>query len=958
MFQQTENHPLRNKQSFLLLFIFFTSFFASAQKGIPSVVNIPKKEYAATGQNRCITIDDNNFVYAGNTMGMLVFNGSYWQLCRLPQAQPVRSLMAEGKRIYTGSFEEFGFFERDDAGSFIYTSLRNGVRLNNEHITCIERFEEKICFFSPTSLFIYDGKDLTSRNFSSGFNFLGIIDNKMHLFVQHKGIGIWDDGQFNTVIPESALGGDEAVTMLYYDDSEYLIPTREGGIYHYDGRRCIRWNSEINTYLLQKTVNDALVTNEGLYVLGTNNNGLCAFDKTGSLQWEVTTANDLQNSTVYSIGLDKGGNIWAALDNGISYINNNSDIHFIKPFRRNIGTVSSALFHGNYLYVATNQGLFVNDYRKDETAVALIKGLSGETYDLKVFDNQLICCHRNGTYRIEGTNAIQLSNIKEANIIRKTIIHQQEVLVQTAQGHLNIYKKTIGGEWRIHHTISDFLYPVKNMETDAHGNIWVSHFYKGIFRIKLNYDLTDTERVDNYPLRNSEGEEIRAVNLFKIKGRVVYGDGNTYYTHDDINNAIVPYQSLSNAFHAIPDISKVLSIDDDIHWCIAGKGFFKVYFADDEFEIKRYIPFSFFNNELPDYDKNIVSSSDKILFCLDNGVAFIDNSLMKHIESYAPVISVESVEAYSDSDTILLPLHSTKKNIIAVSNNNLTFRVAYNYFSPGAVQFRYRLGGLENDFSTPTDVPYKEYSRLHAGKYTFYAAVYDNLGNELSATSYIFEIEPPFYASGYAVVAYLLAFLLLGLVIYFMMKKIIARNDKKIRHEQETLWKKENEQKEKEIIQLRNENLQTELSFKSKELANSAFMLINKNNILVEIKEELTSQKEKLGTQYPHKYYSKLLSLIDSGIAVEDNWTLFQDNFDRIHENFFRNLKNNYPELTSNDLKICALLRLNLSTKDIANFLGNTIRGVDSARYRLRKKLDIGSDVDIVEFLIQYKGEE
>src|SRR5690606_25311034 len=112
-----------------------------------------------------------------------------------------------------------------------------------------------------------------------------------------------------------------------------------------------------------------------------------------------------------------------------------------------------------------------------------------------------------------------------------------------------------------------------------------------------------------------------------------------------------------------------------------------------------------------------------------------------------------------------------------------------------------------------------------------------------------------------------------------------------------------------------------ELTLKSKELAESTMTLITKNEMLARIREEVVRQKNALGSQYPNKYADKLMKMIDENISSEDDWARFEANFDRIHENFFRHLHRDYPELTSNDLRFCAYLRLNLSSKDIAHLM-------------------------------------
>jgi DNA-binding CsgD family transcriptional regulator len=163
------------------------------------------------------------------------------------------------------------------------------------------------------------------------------------------------------------------------------------------------------------------------------------------------------------------------------------------------------------------------------------------------------------------------------------------------------------------------------------------------------------------------------------------------------------------------------------------------------------------------------------------------------------------------------------------------------------------------------------------------------------------------------------------------------------------------EQREQKIIALQNEKLESELTVKSKELAASTISLIKKNELLATIKEELTIQKKTLGAVYPNKYYEKLIRILNENLSSEDDWAIFQTNFDMIHENFFRNLHSSYSELTSNDLRFCAYLRLNLTSKDIAHLMNISLKGVELARYRIRKKIGIPSTKSLTEFMIEFK---
>ncbi len=74
--------------------------------------------------------------------------------------------------------------------------------------------------------------------------------------------------------------------------------------------------------------------------------------------------------------------------------------------------------------------------------------------------------------------------------------------------------------------------------------------------------------------------------------------------------------------------------------------------------------------------------------------------------------------------------------------------------------------------------------------------------------------------------------------------------------------------------------------------------------------------------------------------------------FDLVHDSFFTNLSNKYPSLTQSDLRYCAYLRLNMTTKEIAKATGVTVKGVEAAKGRLRKKMSIPQDSSIGTFLL------
>jgi DNA-binding CsgD family transcriptional regulator len=156
--------------------------------------------------------------------------------------------------------------------------------------------------------------------------------------------------------------------------------------------------------------------------------------------------------------------------------------------------------------------------------------------------------------------------------------------------------------------------------------------------------------------------------------------------------------------------------------------------------------------------------------------------------------------------------------------------------------------------------------------------------------------------------------------------------------------KEQHEAREKELIKLRNEKLANEVEHKSKELASSTMSFIRKNEFLMELKTIIEKHKTELGSRYPDKYYNYLNKKIDENISNQDDWQIFENNFERAHDQFFAKMQTSFPDLTPGDLRLCAYLRMNLSSKEIAPLLGISVRGVENHRYRLRKKMNMEHD--------------
>jgi DNA-binding CsgD family transcriptional regulator len=176
--------------------------------------------------------------------------------------------------------------------------------------------------------------------------------------------------------------------------------------------------------------------------------------------------------------------------------------------------------------------------------------------------------------------------------------------------------------------------------------------------------------------------------------------------------------------------------------------------------------------------------------------------------------------------------------------------------------------------------------------------------------------------------------------------------------EQEKRYEEDAKEKRKEIIELKNQRLQYDLRHKSQELANSTMNLIRKNEILLYISLNLNKVSEEITENSDpktiHRQISKMQDDIKKNIEHDNNWKRFAENFDLVYENYLKRLSEHFPNLTISDKKLCAYLKMDLSSKDIAPLLNMSYRSVEMSRYRLRKKLELDRDSNLSEFLQKF----
>ena len=156
---------MRNRGLKCLILIVLMINLTYSQQLVPPIQNFSPIVYKAASQNWDIAVDNRGIIYAANNEGLLVFDGLSWELLSLESESIIRSVHVKGDKVFTGSYKEFGYWEKDDNGIWSYTSLSTLMEefeMQSDEFWDIFEFNDAIYFRSFGGVFKYDG-DTTKK---------------------------------------------------------------------------------------------------------------------------------------------------------------------------------------------------------------------------------------------------------------------------------------------------------------------------------------------------------------------------------------------------------------------------------------------------------------------------------------------------------------------------------------------------------------------------------------------------------------------------------------------------------------------------------------------------------------------------------------------------------------------------------------------------------------------------
>ena len=925
--------------------------------GRPLVQSFQKDMYQGGTQSWQIVEVEAGRMYFANNSGLLTYSGNRWKIQGLPQSTIVRSI-AKGTyptRIFAGGQDELGYFTPNQKGELQYQSLKPLIPKkysNFEDVWDALFLPGQGAFFRASDrIYRYHKGEINVDTFATALLFLGKTQSMA--WIQQEGYGIFAFKN-NAWVPLPAIGlpNDIIVRQIHaWKKEEYLIVTSDHGIFHCADDKITPWKPEKLQPLKQQSIECSLLLPDGRIAIGSNFSGLYIFNPDTDQLIHYNENSGLQNPKIHAIHYDRNGNLWLGLDNGIDLVPIQQPYSVIQPSGEATGLGYTFIKSGDQFYAGTNNGLF--NLQPGSFRGTMIPNTKGQVWGLNSINDQLFLGHTNGGFHVANSGAQKLNPDNNGHWTYIRHPSHKNILIAGSYYGLVIYKK-INGKWKYQSTMAGFQESSRFLAAGPSGMIWVSHPYRGVFRIHLS---PEGQLIESKLYNAAQGLPSDTKNyIFSLDQELVAATTQGIFRYEKEPDRFVKYDFLDSLIGSNKEILRLKQAGSKI-WFITQSevGYLEVKDLGLRKEITRHILPGLRSKMIPGFEFIYPSGPNDVYFGVENGFMHVDLSKLNQAIVFESLI--EEVNLIHPHDSLIfggIQGDSIDTPNLAASQNALRFHFGATHFGNNQkVQFRHRLKGLEDNWSNWSETTIREYTNLSAGSYEF--LVESKVGQVKGGlTTYAFNILSPWYLTRAAYLSYLFIFLLALTSLVLVPRLQYKKEKEKILFEKDELsaiHKMKEEASQQTIDLLQQEKLQNEVAHKNAELASTTMHLLQKKELISQIENEFLKLKKKASDPELKQSLRKIQSMLREDTQLDQDWEHFFHHFDQVHEDFIKRLRDNHPNLTNKDHQLCAYLRMNLSTKEIAPLMNISIRGVEISRYRLRKKLNIDTQTNLSDFI-------
>lgn len=960
------------KRFSLLLFFFLACrlFCANAQE--PIFRNYTVQQYRAQTQNWNIRqLPDGRMAFANNG-GLMLYDGDQWSLYPIRNYSAVRGLCFDKSagRIYAGGTAEFGYYLLNKHNHQIeYHSLSDQLPANCRqfgeiwNIYKVGGASGNVYFQSKSHVFGYapDGK-LHTLKADGRIEAMGVYRGRIVVATRHS-ISTVERGMLRQ-LPGTGMDGGIIVRSLAEFRGGLLVATQQNGLLFYDGKTLRPFDPALQP-LLSSAQMFSLAVSGDVVAMGTVRRGLIVKDCRANTVQNLSVANGLQNNTVLSLYIGKTGDIWMGLDNGLSCAVTSLPFCNLVSRQYEIGTGYTAFADGSSLYLGTNQGLYMCSMplraSLQQSRPLEVGGIASQVWHLSRVGGSVLCCSDRGLYSVSGTDARLIEGVDGAWNAFALKSRPGYIVAMDYLGACLL--RSEGGVPRFVRRLKVAVPTSGNVFEDGDGNIWMGSWLQGVYRMRLSDDMTSLDVVQTFNKTN--GLVVDENNLLcRIDGRIYISSVDGIYSYDRAKKRLAYDRRMSKVFNTYGTSLKLVQLASGDIWA-QKPGFLALAHKRGGGYVVDSISYRMLDADMKIGIGELSQfNSSHTIINGTTGFFLATNAARRKRGDYG--LMIRRVTSTSNGDSIIYQTLAGGAGAgtveIAHSQNSLRIEfVQPEYRSNNAVSYQCRLDNYDTQW-TSTKSTSKEYTQLAKGTYVFRVRSYNLLDGTTKETALRIKVLPAWYETVWAWIAYTLA---VAYALYVFVRWLKCRAERQLRNErmenerrmkeQQTRLEVERTKRRMQETEAKNDQLQTELKHKASELASSTMNLIQHNDMLLQLDEDMRSlseavRREERKTALTQKVQD-IRAMLQAHLNDDKGWEQFEENFNVVYDDFMVNLVREFPNLKKADRKLCAYLKMGLSSKEMASLLNMSVRSIETARYRLRKKLNLEQGDNLADFI-------
>ncbi len=927
------------------------------QSGHALIHHFDRRELGGDLASWNIVAQSNDAVAAANGEGMLVFDGGQWQLLSLPNQAAARSIAfaQDGQWICGGQ----GFV---------------GKASNIGRGTCtFEDWTPQIVaqaggFEDVWRLYPVRSKTGDSLQFVASSTFVGLLDSNgafeaLEIGPIENGFRWGRDGvgwQVQDTIWHWENGNVERYTMPSGLRIEAVIDHQDGRLQAFShARGAFTWQADqatwkpdataLSRWLRTYRTNCMLPDDDGWW-FGSSSGGLCKSQDGRSPEVCYDESNGLVNNAILSTSLDDRGNLWVSTEGGLDLIRLAWPVVRAEPqaIAAQPGYASLHDEERGEIYWATSRGLFIENTSTRNVVQA--PEIPGPVWSIERRAGQFWVSFIDGCGIWDPEKASFQPVIENMGVWGIWEATDGALFAGTFEGIRQLIPPVgflEGLPWTALPPMDGFSESSRFVGFEHPDTLWVTHPFKGAFRLALKRQENQVEVVGAYGPDQGFPEPMD-VYLGEVDNELLFATSSGIYQWNADSNRMAPasgnwgdWLNPSGAYRL------VASDPGGALWASEGAVLIRFNAERQSLHAGVQVTRAPLTDALPiaGFERLEFLADGRVCVPTESGFVYVNPETMLRKED-VPVVDIGHVthlnhpegsrELPADSD-IVLPAGPHALQIELVSTDSRW---------TGRLKYQWRIPSVSEDWSEPQYGRSISLNGLQPGRHNveFRAIIHPSLAGPAERISIV--IAQPWQQQW----SVQLAFFLLTIGLFVLWWK---RNKARLQKEHQATTNKQQAEIQKVESRLAEERLQfaqSQVQTKDAELASVTMNLVQKAQLVQTVHSSLRKLKDDLSPEQ-QKQVDQLLKLIQEGGKLDDAWEQFTQQFDQVHIDFHQRLMELFPYLTKNDIKLCSYLRMGLSTKEIASLMFVTVRAVEVSRSRLRKRLDLPPETKLTTFI-------